>query len=303
MRFKVTHTTRYKYKTPASESYAELRVWPQDGPTQKIISHRLTIDPQVAVQHYSDYFGNMVEHFSIPFRHSELRVDAVAEVETREGPDLSQVLATPVGDARQILASSQLSLYDYTQDTELVPFRRLQSMLRRQPFRDADTLEEALHGLNRWIYETFEYSPGSTDIGTPLPTVLKTRQGVCQDFAHLLLAILRMQGMPARYVSGYIEPYDPTKPGAKLTGAAASHAWVEVFLPGGTWYGLDPTNNQPAGMRHVRVAAGRDYNDVAPMRGAYKGAQDQKLQVIVTLKRRNPEGDLYPESAEEAMSS
>ncbi|MBC2594810.1 transglutaminase family protein [Ruficoccus amylovorans] len=288
MRFKVTHTTRYRYKTPASESYAELRVWPQNGPTQKILSHKLEITPNVPVDHYTDYFGNKVEYFSIPFRHNELSVNAVGEVETREGPDLSRVLETPIGDARQILASQPIGIFDFIQNTELVSFYRIKDKVDRPNFRDAESIGEAVHGLNTWIYENFAYSPGSTDIGTPLPTVLETRQGVCQDFAHLMLAILRMQGIPARYVSGYIEPYDPTQPGAEMTGAAASHAWVEVYLPGGHWYGLDPTNNQAAGLRHVRVACGRDYNDVAPMRGAYKGAQDQRLQVIVTLKRRRP---------------
>jgi transglutaminase-like putative cysteine protease len=212
----------------------------------------------------------------------------VGEVETREGPDLTHVLETPVGDARQILASQPIGIFDFIQNTELVPFHRIQNEESLPRFRDAETLGEAVHGLNTWIYKNFAYSPGSTDIGTPLPTVLETHQGVCQDFAHLMLAVLRMQGIPARYVSGYIEPYDPTKPGQEMTGAAASHAWVEVYLPGGYWYGLDPTNNQAACLRHVRVASGRDYNDVAPMRGAYKGAQDQRLQVIVTLKRRRP---------------
>ncbi|MEM8866765.1 MAG: transglutaminase family protein, partial [Verrucomicrobiota bacterium] len=115
--------------------------------------------------------------------------------------------------------------------------------------------------------------------------IVATRRGVCQDFAHLMLAILRSNGIPARYVSGYIEPFDPTKADSKLIGAAASHAWVEVYLPGGFWWGLDPTNNQQAGERHVILAMGRDYQDVTPMRGTYKGATDQQLNVMVSLKR------------------
>jgi len=127
--------------------------------------------------------------------------------------------------------------------------------------------------------------PGVTDVSTPISDVVKHRRGVCQDFANLMLAILRSNGLPARYVSGYIEAFDPES-GDEMTGAAASHAWVEVYLPGGTWWGLDPTNNQVVGERHIVVAVGRDYHDVAPMRGTYKGANDQKLKVIVSLERR-----------------
>jgi transglutaminase-like putative cysteine protease len=166
--------------------------------------------------------------------------------------------------------------------------------LKRRPLGAGATLGEVLHELNGWIHREFTYKPGVTDISTPLATVVKQRVGVCQDFAHLMLAILRTIGLPARYVSGYIEHFDPTKTDARLIGAAASHAWVEVFLPGGEWYGLDPTNNQPAGERHVVTAVGRDYHDVAPMRGTYKGMLDQKLQVIVSLQRRAAETPVVP---------
>ncbi len=286
MRFKVTHTTHYRYRQPASESFAELRVWPQDTPTQKVLSRQLEVEPEVPVDSYTDYFGNLVEFFSVPFRHNALSIHATAEVKTFPGPDLSAVLATPLGEARQIFNSHVYKIFDFLQATEKVPLRDLELPDGKRFFREADGIGECLLRLNGWIYKTYKYVPGATDISTPLPQVLQMKKGVCQDFAHLMLAILRYSGLPARYVSGYIEAYDPEKSDDKLVGAAASHAWVEALLPGGYWWGLDPTNNQVVGERHVKVAAGRDYDDVAPMRGTYKGAQDQRLQVLVSLKRR-----------------
>lgn len=287
MRFKVTHTTRYKYRQPASESFAELRVWPGDTPSQKIISRQLKIEPEVTVDSYTDYFGNRVEFFSVPFRHNALSISAIAEVKTLAVQPPKALLDTPLGEARQLFNSHLYRHYDFLQSTPKVPLHGLSLPEGKRFFREAAPIGECLLKLNRWIYKNFSYTPGATDIATPLPKVLAMRKGVCQDFAHLMLAILRANGLPARYVSGYIEAYDPEQPGAAaLTGAAASHAWVEALLPGDTWWGLDPTNDQTAGERHVTVAVGRDYDDVAPMRGTYKGAQDQRLQVIVSLRRR-----------------
>ncbi|MEM6823123.1 MAG: transglutaminase family protein, partial [Verrucomicrobiota bacterium] len=196
----------------------------------------------------------------------------------------SEMLEVPVGEARQIYNSTLYQLFEYLQPSALVPFNQ-HLRIRKKFFLQAATIGESLLGLNRWIFENFEYQSGSTDLSTPIRDVVMKRRGVCQDFSHLMLAILRSNGIPCRYVSGYIEPNDPTKTGSKLVGAAASHAWVEVYLPGGFWWGLDPTNNQVAGERHVMVAVGRDYEDVTPMRGTYKGATDQQLNVMVSLKR------------------
>lgn len=285
MRFNVSHTTHYDYAAPASESFAELRVWPRDTEAQRILSRELVIEPATPVDHYLDYFGNHVEFFSIPFRHSEVSVKAVAEVETFPFQPPPYVLNTPIGEARQIYNSTLFRLFEFIQPTELAPLSPARKGIRKVFFRESLEIGAALLKLNEWIFKNFEYKPGVTDITTPLEEVVKNRRGVCQDFAHLMLAILRSHGLPARYVSGYIEAFDPEKTDPKLIGAAASHAWVEVFLPGGFWWGLDPTNNQPAGERHVKVAVGRDYNDVAPMRGTYKGALDQRLQVMVSLTR------------------
>ena len=286
MLFTVSHKTEYVYEGAASESFAELRVWPRSNPAQRILSRSLSIRPDATVDHYVDYFGNNAEFFSVPFRHNKLTVQAEAEVETFEVHPPPAVLETTIGEARQIYNSGMYRLFEYLQPSPLVPLNQ-HGRIRKRFFSQADSLGSALLSLNGWIYRNFEYQSGVTDISTPVSEVVRHRRGVCQDFANLMLAILRSNGIPARYVSGYIEAHDPES-GQEMTGAAASHAWVEIYLPGGTWWGLDPTNNQAVGERHIVVAVGRDYHDVAPMRGTYKGASDQQLKVMVHLERQTP---------------
>lgn len=288
MIFKVVHSTVYQYNKDASESCGELRLCPQTDHHQKVSQRTLSISPQVKVYQYTDYFGNIVEFFFVPFGHKKLQIQSTAVVETSKTPDYRSLLEPTLGEVRQILgAGRSRKFFDFLQPTPLVPLGKVLLPLRKKFFQSQKTYRETLFELNAWIYKHFTYKPGVTDTTTPLEKIIKKREGVCQDFAHLMLSILRTGGIPARYVSGYIEPFDPNQPtGTELTGAAASHAWVEVLLPGETWMGLDPTNNQIAGERHVRVAVGRDFNDVSPLRGTYKGAQDQKLGVMVSLKRK-----------------
>jgi len=285
MRFHVSHTTEYHYEAPASESFAEVRLWPRSNSAQRVLGRELRVEPVAAVDHYVDYFGNNVEFFSIPHRHTSLRVAAHAEVETFAVRPPEEVLQIPIGEARQVNNSRLFRLFEFLEPTRLVPLDQ-HRRIRKTFFPQSAPIGEAIRGLNSWIFREFEYRPGVTTITTPIETIVENRRGVCQDFAHLMLAILRSNGIPARYVSGYIEAQDPEQAGSTLLGAAASHAWVEVYLPGGTWWGLDPTNNQPAGERHIVVAVGRDYDDVAPMRGTYKGANDQALKVMVSLERK-----------------
>lgn len=289
MRFRVSHTTHYVYSSPASESFAELRVWPQDSESQTVLSRSLVVDPEVPIAHYTDYFGNKVEYFSIPNLHSELRVKATAEVETLPVIIPEPVLNTPVAEAKQLYQGRLFRLFDFLQPTEAVDLDAVRRF-RRSFFSPQRPIGEALLDLNHWIYSEFKYQPGVTDVRTPLTKVIQHKSGVCQDFAHLMLAILRLNKIPARYVSGYIEAFDPEATDTPLIGAAASHAWVEVFLPGEYWWGLDPTNDKPADERHVKVAVGRDYSDVAPMRGTFKGAREQKMAVKVKLKRTRNQG-------------
>jgi transglutaminase-like putative cysteine protease len=289
MRFRISHETLYRYGSPASESVGELRVCPRDDASQVVANRTLALDPAVPVDAFTDYFGNTVECFSIPFRHRRLRVRMTADIVTRPAADPGAAADLPVAAARRLDPRLCVDLYPFRQATRAVPLGRVLHGLNAPVPQERVPLREALPQLNGWIYAHFSYQPGVTDVSTPLATVIRKRRGVCQDFAHLMLAILRSAGLAARYVSGYIEPVDPTlQDGAELIGAAASHAWVEVRLPDGAWWGFDPTNNQCAGERHVKVAVGRDYHDVAPMRGTYKGAVNQKLHVIVSMKRRAP---------------
>jgi len=285
MRFHVSHTTRYEYDAPASESFAELRVWPRSNSAQTVADRELIVEPTAQVDQYVDYFGNNVEFFSIPHRHGSLEVHARAEVVTRAVELPRAVLDTTVGEARQLYNSRPYRLFEFLQPTALVPLDA-HKRIRKTFFPQGASIEAALRSLNHWIYSQFEYQPGVTGVTTPIHEIVSKRRGVCQDFAQLMLAILRSNGIPARYVSGYIEAHDPGQTNTRLVGAAASHAWVEVFLPGDVWWGLDPTNDQAVGERHIVVAVGRDYNDVAPMRGTYKGAVDQKLKVMVSLERK-----------------
>lgn len=286
MRFQIVHQTEYIYDEPASESFAELRVWPQDSESQTVLKRSIELNPAVPVDTYTDYYGNLVEFFSIPFRHNRLQVKAQAEIVTYAQMMPKASLEVTVAECRQIFNSQMLDLYEFLHPSYHVPMHRVLSPLRRNFIRNEDTLGDALLGLNKWIHSNFKYVPGATEIETPLIDVIRKRQGVCQDFAHLMLSILRTYGLPARYVSGYIEASDPTGKASALVGAMASHAWIEVCLPGGAWWGLDPTNNQVVGERHVKVAVGRDYRDITPLRGTYKGASNQKLDVMVSMKRR-----------------
>ena len=287
MLFHIRHDTQYHYHTPASDSFAELRVCPQNCPGQKILRRRLDVKPSVIIETYTDYFGNAVEFFSIPFRHDSLSVLAFADVQTYLIPFPQEALQHSLEQATAVYKEKILDVFDFLQPSAHVPFSQGVKNLSLPFCPSKISLENLLLSLNEWIFKNFSYTPGSTTVSTPLEIILKERKGVCQDFAHLMLAILRQHGIPARYVSGYIEAYDPTQPtSSELIGAAASHAWVEVYLPNGQWWGLDPTNNQCVGERHVRVAVGRDYRDVAPLRGTFKGAYKQDLQVIVSVERK-----------------
>jgi transglutaminase-like putative cysteine protease len=196
-------------------------------------------------------------------------------------------LALTIAEARQILKSGT-GVFDYLQPTEAIPVDAESSAWARDILRENRPLREGLDELNKTIYREFKYRSGSTEIETPLSLIWKKREGVCQDFAHVMISVLRAARIPCRYVCGYIESepavsVDPTR--KRLVGSLATHAWVEVLVPGMDWVALDPTNNQWCGEQHVTVAVGRDFLDAAPVRGTFKGSASQKLKVHVSMQR------------------
>ena len=290
MRFQIHHRTHYHYAGEASESFMEARLEPVGTPRQTVVSYRLEIDPATNLHSYCDYFGNAVKSFSVVHRHKALALDSYAEVETLNSDPSPAALEVSVSEGRQIYRSEKLRFFEFLAPSHAIPFSAEINRLANRFFKPQYEIGESALELNHWINQAFSYQAGSTRIDTPITQVLKQRTGVCQDFAQVMIAILRSAEIPARYVVGYIETDAQRKASTgkrpkKLVGAAESHAWVELCLPGGEWWPLDPTNDCIAGLRHVQVATGRDYLDCTPTRGVFKGTHTERLDAAVTMRR------------------
>lgn len=303
MRFRITHRTRYLYAGEASESFMEARLTPVTDERQRLLSREFATTPAGRVNGYADYHGNAVESFAIAHRHSELVLESRSLVETLPWEPPQAALEISISEARQIYRSERLDLYEFLMPSPAIPMSAPVHRLANQFFKPGGGLGESLLKLNHWIKTAFRYAPGSTRIDTPVTQVLTQKAGVCQDFAQVMIAVLRSAEIPARYVTGYIETEtqrlaaEAGRPArAALVGAAESHAWVEVCLPGGFWWPLDPTNDCVAGERHVKVSIGRDYHDATPTRGVFKGTYTRQLSVSVTMLRE-------PEAAAPAARS
>lgn len=285
MEFEITHLTNYQYGQPAAEAYGEARLTPPNLDSQTVLSHQLEIEPETKTSRYVDHYGNTVDFFSLPYRHKKLVVRNRAVVRTHRPARPQESLDLSVQEARQIFSSSMPDIFEYLQPTEIVETGRESIQWARKYLRGDVALGTAVERLNAAICDTFVYKKGSTDNSTTLAEIWKGKEGVCQDFAHIGLSILRTGGIPARYVCGYIEAgASSDKPG--LTGAVATHAWIDVLLPGQTWVAIDPTNRHWADDRYIAVSFGRDFRDATPLRGMFKGSGGQKMDVKVFLKRR-----------------
>lgn len=264
MRLKVEHTTRFAYDAPVREAHAELRLRPLDSGGQRCLSFSLDTEPRSPVRSYRDRHGNDVRNFDCLHPHRKLVVKATSEVLT---PDR-------FGDPEVNL--SPLDAYDYLAPSDYAPIDdsvRAFAAPHEQAGRPLDTVV-ALAGA---VHDGLKYEKGATDVRTRAHEALARGRGVCQDFAHLMLAACRSLGIPARYVSGYVLP------GGSFSDQAGSHAWVDVFVPGIGWVSLDPTHGTQQTGQHVRIAVGRDYAEVPPTRGVFKGPAKETLSVDVRV--------------------
>ncbi len=290
MLFHINHRTTYRYAGEARESFMEARLTPVTDERQRLLSREFTTTPAGAIHRYADYYGNEVESLAIAHRHGKLVLESKSVVETLAWEPPRAALEISVSEARQLYRGNRLELFEFLMPSPAIPMSAPVHRLANQFFKPGHELGPALLRLNTWIRNEFRYAPGSTRINTPVIDVIAQKAGVCQDFAQVMIAVLRSAEIPARYVTGYIET-DSQKAAAEagrhaLVGAAESHAWVEACLPGGFWWPLDPTNDCVARERHVKVSIGRDYLDGTPTRGVFKGTRTDKLLVSVHMVRQ-----------------
>ena len=269
-KYNITHRTTYTYFEPVSVCHNVLRLAPRDTDRQVCTRVAVRISPEPdTVREYEDFFGNKVIYFSIEKEHARLMVDVQSEVDI-------------VGVVDGIWDSGEIRQFIF--ETPMTEWDEEISRYARVSFQPGRSVLEAAGDLMRRIYTDFEFTPGFTTISTPVAEVMRERKGVCQDYAHLAIACIRSVGLPARYVSGYIETVSPAGL-EKLIGADASHAWFSVYDPAMGWMDFDPTNNMIPGDQHITIGWGRDYADIAPMKGIILSSGSHGLRVSVDVKR------------------
>lgn len=286
--YRVTHRTTYYYEADVSASYGRMRLLPRDLPgQQRCLESHVTIDPDPAdhSQHV-DLFGNRVDYMSIDSPHRTLTITAHSVVEVDAPSPLPLAGDEPwerVRDAVGQGGPDDVEAVHFSLDSpRIVPTTDFLAYAEPS-FWPGRPIAEAVLDLSSRIHRDFEFVPDETDVDTPIEDVLAGRKGVCQDFAHVGIACLRALGLPARYVSGYLET-DPPPGMPKLTGADVSHAWFSVLIPGAGWLDVDPTNDQVRGQKYIVTAFGRDYSDVAPVSGViYTRGRTTSLEVSVDV--------------------
>lgn len=279
--YSIRHLTRFRYAQPIRESIMETRMHPRSDSSQHCLTFSLSVSPRCRVFSYRDHLGNNVQHFDIPGEHTQLVIVAESVVEQQSLPDVPRFLSLDAwrdldalieeGDYWEMLLPSTFAV-------ETPALTLLASQLGATRRDDPLML---VHELNQRLFEYFEYVPRSTRVDSPIDEAIVSGKGVCQDFAHTMIALLRHVRIPARYVSGYLyrsrDDHDRSTPDA-------THAWVDVLLPHLGWVGFDPTNNLVARHRHIRTAVGRDYADVPPTHGIFRGNADSELYVAVQVE-------------------
>jgi transglutaminase-like putative cysteine protease len=294
MFYAIRHFTRYRYTRPVWQSMLEVRMHPRSENNQRCFTFRLSVNPRARIFAFVDYLGNQVHHFDLPSHHREVTIiaDSLVNIE----PPVLVPESLPVDswtDLRRMIDEDDhwqmLMPSHYARGSS-----QLDELARELGVQDADGRDPLtlVRHINDGIHRGFDYVRKSTAVNSPIEVSLSSRQGVCQDFAHIMTALVRALGIPCRYVSGYLFHDEACH---DRSSEGATHAWVEVLIPQVGWVGFDPTNDLIAGGRHIRTAIGRDYSDVPPTLGTMKGRTETELQVRV---RVTPSQALLPPDQE-----
>ncbi|WP_407270986.1 transglutaminase domain-containing protein [Radiobacillus sp. PE A8.2] len=279
MKFQIYQNNTYKYERPVRQSINQFRLRPVDDHSQTLLSYQTTINPFSESFGHIDYWGNYVETFYLWGAHDSLTIETMSIVETQPLPTNSLLSAEQQRDRE-----SEFYQQNYAEFLVSTQYTDIPEEIIKQitdPLWDkAINVIEFVQQINAYLYHTLTYTSGATTVKTKAVEVLEKREGVCQDYTHVMLALCRYRGIPTRYVSGYIYVGE----NAALRGDAATHAWVEFHVPTLGWIGIDPTNNVYADQQHIKLATGRDYTDITPLKGVYLGSV-HTLDVQVSVKQ------------------
>ena len=278
MLLSLSHKTTFVYKGEARDSVNDIRLCPMSDALQNCRSFKLTINPETSAFDYVDFNGNIVHSFNITEGHARLVIDAESEVETVANNERKPIAVIAFKELLDFPDKAILS--EFLKDSAYVPLTEILVKESKKLVKKTrgDIWSEAKK-IGAHIFKTFKYSPGTTGVRTLATDALKIRAGVCQDFAHVMIGICRLHSIPARYVSGYF--LNTSRRHGEIE---ASHAWVEVYIPSYGWAGFDPTHDREIDERYIKVAVGKDYSDIIPVSGTYRGGITQKLKVDVKVR-------------------
>jgi len=274
--FKIIHITKYQYNWPIKESINEIRLFPHNFANQDVLQHQLLITHNPNIEISNDYYGNRIGNFNNLESHEEMTIESRMLVRVNHSLKIPEIDTTTVQD---LANEKEKSIYlQRLCCPEIIDKQNKINLILKKINRADKSIIAIAQECNTYIFKHFTYTKGITNIETTVDEILEIKKGVCQDFAHVLLQLLRTAGIPSRYVSGYICPNE-----SGLRGEGATHAWVEIYTPTQGWLGLDPTNNIWTMDNHVKLSVGRNFYDCTPVKGTFKGFARQTLSVCVSI--------------------
>jgi transglutaminase-like putative cysteine protease len=276
-KFKIRHITKYVYEDTVRDSANQIMLYPINDLYQEVLQHNIAITGNPVVNIHRDYYENEVGTFTHAHPHKELSIDSRLLVETKHRPVPEDTTAQELQWAELENLKNKIEFIDFLKLEKFDALPEVEKLIEVERRKKSSPLQ-TVKDLCEFTFKEFTYQKGITTVETTVDEIWKIRSGVCQDFAHVLLVILRLIGIPSRYVSGYVCPNQDG-----MRGEGATHAWVEGYIPFYGWLGLDPTNNCIANETHVRLAVGRSFSDCSPVKGTYRGTSDHTLEVAVTV--------------------